>query len=149
MRFRLSNSARPLPSLRIVCLAILTPLLSGWTTCSAMFTFNGCESSIAQPQVTSLSPNAIPAGTESTVLAVSGSNFVPQSQIMWNGTALPTTFVNSRLLQTTITQQTLSSVDAGVGSTVQVSVMSLGSASAIAGCPNGGASSTVALVISE
>jgi|SRR5215471_3268541 len=146
MRFRLSNPAGPLPP-RIISLTILTLLLSGWTTCSAMFTFNGCESSIAQPQVTSLSPTAIPASTESTLLAVSGSNFAVQSQIMWNGTALPTTFVSSRLLQTTITQQTLSSV--AVGSAVQISVVTLNAASAVAGCPNGGASSTLSLVISE
>ncbi|MBZ5681281.1 MAG: hypothetical protein LAO24_14370 [Acidobacteriia bacterium] len=142
----ISDPGKPLPSVRIVCVVALTLLLSGWTTCSAMFAFNSCESSTPQPQITSLSPATIPGNAEPTVLSVNGSNFAAQSQIMWNGTALPTMFINSRLLQTTITEQTVASFGGSAGSTVQISVMSTGPAT-VAGCPNGGSSSTLVLVI--
>jgi hypothetical protein len=80
------------------------------------------------------------------VLVASGSNFVPRSQIMWNGSALQTTFMNSHRLQTTITQQTVESFGGSAGSTVQISVSSPASV-AVFGCPNGGNSATLVLVI--
>ena len=146
MRIRISDPGKPLPSVRIVCVAVLTLLLSGWTTCSGLLVLNGCESSISQPQISSLSPTTIPENTES-LLTVNGSNFVPQSQIMWNGTALPTTFVNSRRLQTTITPQSLTSVSDASGMSAEISVMSPGAAAAVAGCQNGGSSATLVLII--
>jgi hypothetical protein len=147
MRVRVSDPGRPLPSVRIVCVAVLTLLVSGWTTCNAMFAFNSCESSILRPQITSLLPATVPENTES-LLTVSGSNFAPQSQIMWNGTALPTTFVSSRRVQTAITPLMLASVGgAAAGTSVEISVMSPGAMAAVAGCPNGGSSSTLVLII--
>jgi hypothetical protein len=145
MRFRIINPRKPLLPVRIAILAALTLLLSGWTTCSAMFTFNGCEGSAPMPQITSLSPGTIPASMES-VLTVNGTGFTSQSQIMWNGTALPTTFTDSHHLQSTITQQTLDSFGAFPGSTAQISVNSPAS-TPVMGCPNGGASSSVVLII--
>jgi len=146
MRSCLVNSCKPFPVVRIACIAALTLLLAGWTTCSAMVDFNSCESSVPQPQIISLSPGAVPGGATSVLLTVNGSGFVPQSQIMWNGRALPTTFMDSRHLQTTITQQTFDSLGGSAGSTVQISVRSQGSV-AVSGCPNGGSSATLALVI--
>jgi hypothetical protein len=135
-----------LPSVRIALLAALTLLLSGWTTCNAIVDFNSCSGSIPLPRIISLSPSAIPGEAESVLLIVSGSDFVPQSQIMWNGNALPTTFMDSSHLQTTITQQTLGSIGGSAGSSVLISVRSQGSV-AIVGCPNGGSSATLVLVI--
>jgi len=126
--------------------AALTLLLSGWTTCSAIVDFNSCQSSVPQPQITSLSPGAVPGDAASVLLTVNGSDFVPQSQIMWNGNALQTTFTDSRQLQTTITQQTFNSFGGAAGSSVQISVRSLGSVGVL-GCPNGGNSATLELVI--
>jgi hypothetical protein len=126
--------------------AALTLLLSGWTTCSAIVDFNSCQSSVPQPQITSLSPGAVPGDAASVLLTVNGSDFVPQSQIMWNGNALQTTFTDSRQLQTTITQQTFNSFGGSAGSSVQISVRSLGSVGVL-GCPNGGNSATLELVI--
>jgi hypothetical protein len=111
-----------------------------------MVDFNSCEGSVPQPQITSLSPGAIPGDAASVLLTVNGSAFVPQSQITWNGNALPTTFMDSSHLQTTITQQTFNSFGGSVGSSVQVSVKSHGSV-AVSGCPNGGNSATLDLVI--
>ncbi|PYX31799.1 MAG: hypothetical protein DMG77_05505 [Acidobacteria bacterium] len=146
MRVRISDPGKPLPSVRIVCVAVLTLLVSGWTTCNAMLVVSGCESSLSQPQISSLSPGTIPGNTES-LLTVNGNNFVPQSRIMWNGTAMPTTFVNSHRLQTTITPQTLASVSSAAGIGVEISVMSPAAAAAVTGCQNGGSSSTLVLII--
>ena len=146
MRFCVINPRRALLSVRIAFMAALTFLLSGWTTCNALFVFNSCQGSSPQPQVTSLSPGAIPGDAESVLLVVNGSGFVPQSQIMWNGGALQTTFLDSRHIQTTITQQTFDSFGGSAGSTVQISVRSLGSA-AVVGCPIAGNSATLVLVI--
>ena len=146
MRSCLVNPRKPFPLVRIAFIAALTLLLAGWTTCSAMVDFNSCEGSVPQPQITSLSPGAIPGDAASVLLIVNGSAFVPQSQIIWNGSALPTTFTDSRHLQTTITQQTFDSLGGSAGNSVQISVRSQASV-AVSGCPNGGNSATLDLVI--
>src|SRR6478609_1834398 len=92
-----------------------------------------------------ISPDSIADNMESVPLTVNGDGFVAQSQILWNGRALPTTFTGPRQLQATITQQTLDSFGSSVGHTVQISVTSPGSSS-IVGCPNGGSSGTLVLV---
>jgi hypothetical protein len=137
---------KPFPSVRIAFLAILTMLLSGWTTCTAIVNFNNCTDMVPQPQITSLSPDSIPGDAESVLLIVNGSGFVPQSQIMWNGNPLQTAFGGSRQLQATITRQTFDSFGGSAGSSVQISVRSQGSVP-IVGCPNGGNSATLVLVI--
>src|SRR5882762_2070156 len=83
---------KPFPSVRIAFLAILTMLLSGWITCTAIVNFNNCADMVPQPQITSLSPDSIPGDAESVLLIVNGSGFVPQSQIRWNGNPLQTAF---------------------------------------------------------
>lgn len=137
---------KPFPLVRVALIAVLTLLLSGWSTCTAMVDFNSCEGSVLQPQITSLLPGAISGDAESVVMTVNGSGFAPQSQIMWNGSALPTTFTDSSHLRTTITQQTFNSFGGSAGSSVQISVKSQGSV-AVPGCPNGGNSATLDLVI--
>lgn len=131
---------------RVAFITTLTFLLSGWTTCNALFVFNSCQGSVPQPQITSLSPDTIPGDAGSVLLTVNGSAFVPQSQILWNGSALQTTFMSPRHLQTTITQQTFDSFGGSAGSNVQISVSSMGSVADL-GCPIGGSSATLVLVI--
>jgi hypothetical protein len=137
---------KPFPLARVALIAVLTLLLSGWSTCTAMVDFNSCEGSVPQPQITSLSPGAVPGDSTSVLLIVNGSDFASQSQIMWNGNALPTTFTDSSHLRTTITQQTFNAFGGSAGSSVQISVRSQGSV-AVPGCPNGGNSATLDLVI--
>lgn len=146
MRSCLVNPCKPFPLVRIAFVVALTLLLSSWTTCSAMIDFNSCPGAVPQPQITSLSPGSIPGDAESVLLTVNGSGFAPQSQILWNGSSLQTTFTDSRHLQTTITQQTFDSFGGSAGSSVQISVRSQGSA-VVLGCPNGGNSATLVLVI--
>jgi hypothetical protein len=146
MRCCLVHPCKPFPSVRLAFLAVLTMLLSGWTTCTALVNFNNCTDLVPQPQITSLLPDSIPSDEQSVLLIVNGSGFVPQSQIMWNGSAVQTTFGGSRQLQTTITQETFDSLGGSAGSSVLISVRSQGSAP-ILGCPNGGNSATLVLVI--
>jgi len=146
MRSCLFHPCKPFPLVRIAFIAALTLLISGWSTCTAMVDFHSCEGAMPQPQIAALSPGAIPGDSSSVLLTVNGSDFVPQSQIMWNGSALQTTFIDSRHLQATITQQTFRSFGGAVGSNVQISVRSLGSGG-VSGCTNGGNSATLDLVI--
>ena len=139
------NARRPAPWLRIGFVAVLPLVLSGWT-CSAIVGFNSCLGIPPQPQVTSLSPNAISAEAQSVLLIVAGNDFVTQSQILWNGSALQTTFVDSQHIQATITQQMLEQLGASPGGNVLISVSSVVSRS-IVGCPVGGSSATLVLII--
>jgi hypothetical protein len=142
MRSSLAPPYKPFPLIRIALIAALTLLLPGWT-CSAIFV--SCQG-VGQSQVTSLSPDTIPIDAESVLLTVEGIGFTPQSQIMWNGNALQTMFMDSHHLQTTVTQQTFDSFGGSVGNNVQISVRSQASFDDL-GCPIGGNSATLVLVI--
>jgi hypothetical protein len=142
MRSSLAHPYKPFPLIGVALIAALTLLLSGWT-CSALFL--SCQG-IAQSKVTSLSPDAIPSNAESVLLTVEGSGFTLQSQIIWNGNALQTTFMDSHHLQTTVTQQTFDSFGGSVGNNVQISVRSQASFDDL-GCPIDGNSATLVLVI--
>jgi len=142
MRSSLAHPYKSSPSIRVALIAALSLLLSGWT-CSALFL--SCQG-VGQSQVTSLSPDAIPSNAESVQLTAVGSGFTPQSQIMWNGNALQTTFMDSHHVQTTVTQQTFASFGGSVGNNVQISVRSQASFDDL-GCPIGGNSATLVLVI--
>jgi len=131
--------------LRVGLIAVVSFALSGWT-CSAIIGFNSCLGIPAVPQITSLSPNVVSQNAASVVLIVIGSNFVPQSQILWNGNTLATTFVDSSHLQATITQQTFAQFGGSTGGKVLISVNSAVS-SAVVGCPVPGSTATLVLVI--
>ena len=133
-------------SIHIAFIPILALLLSGWTTCTAIVSFNSCVGAVPLPQIISLSPNTISVSATSVLLTANGRDFVPQSQILWNGNALPTRFVDSRELQATITQQTLDSFGGSVGSSVQISVTSP-APNPLVGCINGGVSGALVLFI--
>ena len=133
-------------SIHIAFIPVLVLLLSGWNTCTAIVSFNSCVGAVPQPQIISLTPITISVDATAVLLTVNGSGFVPQSRIQWNGNALPTTFVDSRELQVTITPQTLDSFGGSAGTSVQISVMSPAS-NPIVGCLNGGVSAGLVLVI--
>ena len=139
MRSSRVKPCKPSPSIRIALIAVLTLLLSGWT-CS--IEFNSCQGAALQPQITSLSPTSVPSDANSVPLTVDGSGFTPQSQILWNGSTLGTTFMDSHHIQATITQETFESFGGSAGSSVQISVRSQGSS-----CPISGNSAALDLVI--
>lgn len=132
-------------SIRIALVAVVTFALSGWT-CSAIIGFNSCLGIPAAPQITSLSPNVIAENATSVLLIVIGNNFVPQSQILWNGNILATRFVDSSHLEATITPQTFVQFGGSSGNNVLISVNSAVS-SPVVGCPIPGSSATLVLVI--
>ncbi len=138
-----ASPGNPSPLVHIGLIAALTLLLSGWT-CSGLLI--SCQGVGEQPQISSMSPEAIPSDANSVLLTVDGSGFTPQSQILWNGNALQTTFANTRQLQATISQQTFDSFGGSAGNNVQISVSSPQSISDF-GCPIGGSSGTLFLLI--
>jgi hypothetical protein len=138
---RSSSVCKPSPLIRIALISTLALLGSGWT-CSAMFL--SCQNAV-QPRITSLSPDRIPGNAEAVLLIAIGNGFTAQSQIMWNGHPLQTTFVDSEHLQTTITRETFDAFGS-VGSSVQISVRSQVSFDDM-GCRIGGDSATLILVI--
>jgi hypothetical protein len=84
-------------------------------------------------QVTELRPDAVPSDLNTVPLIVNGSGFTAKSQILWNGSTLDTTFIDSGHLQATITQETLESFGGSAGNNAKISVRSHGSGS---GCPH-------------
>lgn len=127
-------SRRYPPAAALALIVSLTFLLSGWT-CSAFFSWGSCQKSSAQLNVTSVSPDTISSDVTSVLLTVEGSGFTPQSQVLWNGSALDTTFVNSQRVETTITQETFALFGGSTGDQVLVSVRPRGIWSNTT-CPN-------------
>lgn len=139
----LIRSIKPSVWLRIAFVAALLLTLSGWT-CTAIIGFQTCLGIPATPQIVSLSPHTISATPDSVVLSVSGNNFVSQSQILWNGNVLPTTFVDAQHLQATITDQTFAQFGGSLGNNVLISVSN---PAAGLGCPIAGSSTTLVLIV--
>jgi len=48
--------------------------------------------------ITSISPNSATVGGDQFVLTVNGSDFLPNSRVVWNGFPVVTTYVNSNRL---------------------------------------------------
>lgn len=137
MRPCLVHSGASVPWLRVSLVLILTFALSGWT-CTAV----SCFGVVTMPQIDSLSPNSLSANATPAPLIVSGDNFIPESQIMWNGHALATTFMDSQHLQASITLQTFQQFGGSQGDNVRIAVNS-----PAARCPVSGSSGTLVLVI--
>jgi hypothetical protein len=106
---------------RVAFVLVLTLLLPAWT-CN--FGFQSCLAGVQQPHISSLSPDNIPGDATSVLLTVNGSDFIPQSQILWNRNRLQTTYIDSGHLQATITQQTFESFGGSAGNNVLISVES-------------------------
>ena len=131
------NSCGPVPWLRVSLVLMLTFALSGWT-CSAV----SCFGVATTPQIASLSPSSLSATVAPVPLLVIGDNFIPESQILWNGHALATTFMDSQHLQASITQKTFRQFGGSQGDNVRIAVNS-----PAARCPVSGSSGMLVLVI--
>jgi hypothetical protein len=59
----------------------------------------GPSPSPGQPQVTSISPSTVVAGSTSFTLTVKGVNFAPTTTVLWDHGGLSTTYVSSTVLQ--------------------------------------------------
>jgi hypothetical protein len=95
------------------------------TVTSAIFAsilfFTGCGSGMVQglvtPSISQILPQTIAAGSKSLTMKVLGSNFSNQAVILWNGTPLATSVVDSGTLSSTIGSNSLA-----VPSTAQLEV---------------------------
>src|SRR6185503_10550178 len=56
----------------------------------------------APPSVTQLSPELIQAGSSTVTLTVDGTGFTAGSSVLWNGQALPSTFISSGQMTATV-----------------------------------------------
>jgi len=127
---------------RIGLILALASLSSSWM-CTAVVNLDNCRAAVPYPQIGSVSPDPIPSAATSVVLTVEGSGFVPQSEILWNKSSLPTTFVDSRRLQTTVTQETYGD---SAGKNAWITVTSPGS-TYLVGCAYEGNSSSLLIQI--
>ena len=87
------------------------------------------------PALSSLAPNSATAGEADFTLTVTGGSFVAASVVQWNGTARPTTFMNSGQLRAAI-----STADIPTAGTAQVAV--------VTPAPGGGTSTAMTFTIS-
>jgi WD40-like Beta Propeller Repeat len=120
-----------------VSVEVFTPSPGGGTSSVLIFTITPQTTPV--PQITSISPSGILAGSAAFDLFITGSNFLATSTITVDGDNRTMTFVNPTSIETQI--QASDVVNAG---TVQIVVINpAGPASA----PGGGASSPVSLIV--
>ena len=103
-------------TLRDLPRAVLCLLLAS-VGCGSNGTPNSTPTPTPGPVLSSVSPSAASAGSPGVVLTATGSNFVPGSEITWNGTERATLYVSSTSLQTTLLTPDLANV-----ATIQVGV---------------------------
>jgi hypothetical protein len=115
---------------------VYTPGPGGGVSAPKSFTINSAVVNNPLPVVTSISPNTRTSGQGGFLLTVNGSGYVSASAVRWNGTALPTTFINS----TKLTAQVPADKTAAAGSAL-VTVFSP--------TPGGGLSQPQALIITS
>lgn len=108
----------------------ITVTTTGAGTSSAV---NFTVQSPAAPVLSSISPSTITAGSSSFTLTATGTSFMNNSTINWNGSALSTTYVNSTSLTATIPA---------------ANVATAGTASVTVNTPNGGTSAAFTFTIS-
>lgn len=87
---------------------VFSPSPGGGTSNAVTFTINPLSRPL--PRITALSPDKALAGTQGIELIVSGTNFVADSVVRWNGQARTTIFVNSTQLKAQITTADLAAV---------------------------------------
>ena len=96
---------------------VVTPAPGGGTSSGLAFTIQTVSQNPV-PTLTSVSPNTISAGSSAITITATGANFMASSTILWNGSALTTSYTNS----TTLTAQVPAS-DLGTAGTIVVTVM--------------------------
>jgi hypothetical protein len=74
---------------------VLNPAPGGGTSNAITFTINPATPLNPLPALSSMWPSTAPAGSADLVLWLSGSSFVPGAAVLWNSTALETTYINS------------------------------------------------------
>ena len=86
---------------------------SGGAVTSAVVTISGAGLTAANPspELTKLTPDSVTAGGAALTLTLDGTNFTNDSQVLWDGSPRPTTFVNPTQLRATIGAVDVASAD--------------------------------------
>ncbi len=87
--------------------SVTNPAPGGGNSGSAEFTIGATSN--AAPSLASLNPPSANAGSAGFILTLTGENFIPQSTIEWNGTALSTTYLSATQLECQIPTSNLAS----------------------------------------
>ena len=87
---------------------VFSPSPGGGQSNAVTFTINPQARPL--PRITALNPNNVLAGSQGITLTVTGTNFVTDSVVRWNGQPRATTFVNSTQLTATIPASDLTAV---------------------------------------
>lgn len=87
---------------------VFSPPPGGGTSNAVNFQINPAARPL--PRISQLSPNSALAGSPGITLTVTGTNFVSDSVVRWNGQPRTTTFVNSTQLKAEITTADLASI---------------------------------------
>ncbi len=87
---------------------VFSPSPGGGQSNAITFTINPQARPL--PRISALNPNSALAGSQSITLAVTGTNFVTDSVVRWNGQPRATTFVNSTQLTAVIPAEDLANV---------------------------------------
>lgn len=115
-----------------VMITVMTPAPGGGTSAGSTFMIQAPSNPV--PSLTSISPNTAPAGSPATTITATGANFLASSTIVWNGSALITSYVSSTTLTALVPASDLTSAG-----TVPVTISNP--------APGGGTSSAVNFTI--
>lgn len=105
-----------IPNPEAISVTVFTPAPGGGT--SAALTLTVTPSTAPVPQITSLSPTSVLAGSTTATITVNGQNFVPSSVATVNGSNRNTTFISAIELEVT-----LQSADISTTGTVQIAIL--------------------------
>jgi uncharacterized protein (TIGR03437 family) len=90
----------------VATVTVVTPGVNGGTSNGVSFTVSGPN---PIPNITSLNPSSLAAGSPGFTLTVSGTGFVSNSTVTWNGANRPTTFVNATTVTALISASDIAS----------------------------------------
>jgi trimeric autotransporter adhesin len=85
--------------------SVINPSPGGGNSGSAEFIVN--PTSNPASTLTAFNPTSVDAGSSGFVLTLYGSNFIPESTIQWNGTAVPTNYLSDTYLEAQIPASSL------------------------------------------
>jgi hypothetical protein len=90
-----------------VAITVINPAPGGGATKNITFAIEN-----PVPVLSSISPSSATQGSTAVVLHVKGADFLPRSQVQWNGKALPTTHLSSTELAATVSSADLTATGA-------------------------------------
>jgi hypothetical protein len=105
-------SAADLIQAGVLNIGVLNPAPGGGSTATLPLAISD-----AIPVLTKISPTSAAAGGNNATLTITGTGFVPQTQVLFNGSPRLTTFTSSSSITSTLTQ-----ADLGAAQVAQVSI---------------------------